>query len=213
MIAPTLRMIFCSAPFLMASAGSSTLSQAPKKTTPSKSQWQVEATEADQKRLDQWEEALEIGVKGAQVGEGDELAARSPLFKKSAALRESKIPAGLYACSITKLDGDPDGSLPYIAYPAFQCRVTVDAGRRHFTKLTGSQRTIGWIYDAGPRHSVYLGSLIYGYEDKLISYGTTAERDQAAVVQRIGKKRWRMVFPYPYYESKVDVMELTPITE
>ncbi len=178
------------------------------------SQWRDLATAADQKRLDDWQKALKIGRDGAVQGsEGDKLAARNPLFEDAAALPDSNIPAGLYACSVTKLGGDPTGGLPYIAYPAFRCRVTVDANGRHFTKLTGSQRTIGWIYEAGTRHSIYLGTLIYGYEDSLTPYGKTEERDQAAVVQRIGPKHWRMVFPYPYYESRANVMELTPITE
>jgi hypothetical protein len=44
-----------------------------------------------------------------------------------------------------------------------------------------------------------------------VPYGQCAKRDQAAVVQRIGINRWRMIFPFPAYESKVDVMELTPV--
>jgi hypothetical protein len=183
-------------------------------TSHPESQWRDHATAADQKRLDDWQKALQEGRSGALEGsEGDKLAARKPLFEDEAALPNSKIPAGLYACSVTKLDGDASGGLPYIAYPAFRCRVTVDGDRRHFTKLTGSQRTAGWLYEAGTRQSIYLGTLFYGYEDKAISYGKTKERDQAAVVERIGSTRWRMVFPYPYYESVVNVMELTPIAE
>lgn len=123
------------------------------------------------------------------------------------------MPAGLYNCSITKLSGPADEGLTYVAYPAFRCRVKNEGGRLHFTKLSGSQRTTGWIYQASKRHSVYLGTSFYGYEDKAVPYGGTAERDQAAVVHRIGKSRWRMIFPYPYYESVVDVMELTPLIE
>ncbi|MEP2102915.1 MAG: DUF4893 domain-containing protein [Parasphingorhabdus sp.] len=185
-----------------------------KDTPHPESRWRDLATTADQKRLDDWKQALKVGRDGAvQGGEGNKLASRDPLFEEDAALPDSIIPAGLYACSVTKLDGDPTGGLPYIAYPAFRCRVTVDGDRRHFTKLTGSQRTIGWLYEAGTRHSIYLGSLIYGYENALIPYGKTAERDQVSVVQRIGPNHWRMVFPFPYYESKADVMELVPIAE
>ena len=175
-------------------------------------QWLEQATAADAARLDRWEEALEIGRAGViGAGEGALLAARSPLFETSAALSNSNIPQGLYNCSITKLDGDPDGGLPYIAYSPFKCRVVDQNGRKHFTKLTGSQRTIGWIDKVDNKQSAYLGTLIYHYEDALVAYGKTAKRDQAAVVQRIGAKRWRMVFPFPEYESKVDVMELTPV--
>ncbi len=174
-------------------------------------QWPEQTTAADAARLDQWEEALAIGRAGViGAGEGAILNARSPLFETGAALANSDIPQGLYNCSITKLDGDADGGLTYIAYPAFKCRVVDQDGRKHFTKLTGSQRTIGWIDKADGDHSIYLGTLIYHYEDVLVPYGRTAKRDQAAVVQRIEPNRWRMIFPFPAYESKVDVMELTP---
>lgn len=178
---------------------------------PTASQWREQATAADAERLEQWQQALEIGRSGVVgAGEGAKLMARAPLFATDAALAGSDIPQGLYNCSITKLDGDADGGLPYIAYPAFKCRVVDQNGRKHFTKLTGSQRTIGWIDKADGKHSVYLGTLIYHYENTLVPYGQTAKRDQAAVVQRIGSNRWRMLFPFPAYESKIDVMELTP---
>ncbi len=198
---------------VLASAGLASVAVAKDSPHP-ESQWRELATAADQKRLDDWQKALREGRTGAvEGGEGPKLTARKPLFEEEAALPDSKIPAGLYSCSITKLDGDASGGLPYIAYPAFRCRVTVNGDRRHFIKLTGSQRTTGWLYEAGTRHSIYLGTSFYGYEDKAVSYGQTEKRDQAAVVEQIGPKRWRMVFPYPYYESVVNVMELTPITD
>jgi len=175
------------------------------------SQWRELATEADVKRLERWEEALKIGREGVlRSGDRAEIKKRNPLFETSAAMPDSKIPAGLYNCSITKLDGNADGGLPYIAYPSFKCRVTVDENGRHFAKLTGSQMAIGWIYEVGTRHSIFLGTMMYGYENSLTPYGQSKERDQAAMVQRIDSKRWRMVFPFPHYESQVDVMELTP---
>ncbi|QTD56638.1 DUF4893 domain-containing protein [Parasphingorhabdus cellanae] len=213
MIRSVFSIVLILASIFLAAVGFSPVVAAEEKAKPP-SQWRTLVTAADEKRLDDWQKALRLGRESAvQRGEADKISERDPLFQESAALPNSNIPAGLYACSISKLAGYAAGGLPYIAYPAFRCRVTVDAGRRHFTKLTGSQRTIGWLYEAGTHHSIYLGSLIYGYEDKLIAYGNSAERDQAAVVQRIGPERWRMVFPYPYYESTVDVMELTPITE
>lgn len=177
-----------------------------------KSLWREQATEADKRRLESWETALNIGRDGVINGsDAVEIKKRAPLFEHSAAMPNSNIPAGLYNCSITKLDGNPDGGLPYIAYPAFKCRVVDMGNRKHFTKLTGSQMTIGWIYKASRNHSIYLGTLMYGYENVLTPYGKEKDRDQAAVVQRIGKNRWRMIFPYPYFESQVDVMELAPV--
>ena len=162
--------------------------------------------------LDSWKKALEDGREGAvNGGDEDAIRQRSPLFEGDAIKPEVSIPAGFYNCSISQLDGTADGGLPYISYPKFKCRVIDFGNRKHFTKLTGSQMTIGWIYEANDQQSIYLGTLMYGYENTLTPYGKTKERDQAAVVHRIGKHRWRMVFPKPYYESVVDVMELTPI--
>lgn len=176
--------------------------------------WKKAATADDQDRIYSWVEALYSGVSVAEIaGEGEKIKQGKGLFDSDALMADGAIPSGLYNCAITKLGGPDDSGLPFIAYPAFRCRVTEDDGRLHFTKLTGSQRTVGWIYRASNRHSVYLGTSFYGYENKAVPYGETKERDQAAVVQRIGTGRWRMVFPYPYYESAVDVMELTPIAE
>ncbi len=178
----------------------------------SKLNWRDAATQTDAGRLDRWKIALEAGRAGAvNGGDADIIAHRSPLFETQVIPSKEGIPSGLYHCSITKLDGDAKGGLPYISYPRFKCRVTDMGGRKHFTKLTGSQMTIGWIYPVNEEQSVYLGTMMYGYENALTPYGKTKERDQASVVHRIGKDRWRMVFPYPHYESVVDVMELTPI--
>jgi hypothetical protein len=32
----------------------------------------------------------------------------------------------------------------------------------------------------------------------------------AGVVERIGERRWRLVLPYPNFESTIDVLELLP---
>jgi len=173
--------------------------------------WKKVATKADQSRLYQWIEALNAGQFGAiRNGQGAKVSDPIGLFGINAVSGDSEIPEGLYNCAITKLGGPGGKGLPFISYPSFKCRIKDEDGRKHFTKLTGSQRTVGWIYPASKRHSIYLGTLFYGYENKSVPYGQTEERDQAAVLQRIGKDRWRMVFPWPYYESVVDVMELTP---
>jgi hypothetical protein len=32
----------------------------------------------------------------------------------------------------------------------------------------------------------------------------------AGVVERIGERRWRLVLPYPAFESTIDIVELIP---
>jgi hypothetical protein len=31
------------------------------------------------------------------------------------------------------------------------------------------------------------------------------------VVERIGENRWRLVLPYPHFESTIDILELVPV--
>ncbi|SIN87019.1 protein of unknown function [Parasphingorhabdus marina DSM 22363] len=182
-------------------------------TTPvAEPDWRERATEADQKRVAGWREALTSGTEGAvAAGQSEKLTSRTPLFDPDAGLERSMMPAGLYHCSLTKLGGEPDRGLPYIAYPSFRCRVVRQGNRFQFTKLTGSQLTAGWIYQDGDRQSVYVGTAFYEYEDRAAAYGQSEKRDQVAVVHRIGNQRWRMIYPFPYYESVVNVMELTPV--
>lgn len=99
--------------------------------------------------------------------------------------------------------------LDYIAYPRFRCRVEPGEVQR-FTKLTGSQRHVGFIYPADQLRQVFLGTLVLGDETRAYEYGVDRERDVAGWVERIGPGRWRMVLPYPHYESTLDVVELVP---
>jgi hypothetical protein len=43
-------------------------------------------------------------------------------------------------------------------------------------------------------------------------YGADPERDVAGFIERIGPERWRLVMPWPHFESRLDVMELVPAT-
>ena len=50
-----------------------------------------------------------------------------------------------------------------------------------------------------------------GDDEALVPYGEDKERDLAATVERIDKDRWRLVFPNPYYESTLDIIDLRPM--
>jgi hypothetical protein len=57
---------------------------------------------------------------------------------------------------------------------------------------------------------VFLGTLQLGDEPGVLKYGHDRERDMAGLLERIGDRRWRLVFPYPAFESTIDVLELIP---
>ena len=75
--------------------------------------------------------------------------------------------------------------------------------------MTGSQRPVGVILD-GARKSVFLGTLVLGDEKRAIDYGRDADRDMVGAVENIGDGRWRLILPYPRYQSVMDVIELVP---
>ena len=138
------------------------------------------------------------------------VAAEGALLDPAAALPNPHLPPGDYACRVIKL-GTPAGStLAYVAYPRFRCRVAAEQDIFSFTKITGSQRQVGLIFDDNDRRKIFLGTLMLGDETRALDYGADAERNLAGLVERIGPNRWRIVFPRPAFESMIDVMELVP---
>ena len=78
------------------------------------------------------------------------------------------------------------------------------------TKLTGSQRQVGLLFAADPRRQVFLGTLVLGDELRAMQYGRDPDRNLAGWVERVDTARWRLILPYPRYESTIDVVELIP---
>ena len=178
--------------------------------TQAKPEWAKSATQSDIIKVDHWQKSLSDGVEAAlRSGHGKEIEKRTPLFSTDIRERGLGLSDGRYHCSITKLGGG--NGLTYISYPKFLCMVTKVGDKLQFTKLTGSQMTSGWIYKSTRSTGIYLGTSFYGYEDRAPKYGSDEQRDDVAIVERVGDRRWRMVFPDPYYESEADVMELTPV--
>ena len=64
--------------------------------------------------------------------------------------------------------------------------------------------------DEARRWLAGLPELVLGDETQAYQYGHDVERDMAGWVERIGDRRWRMILPYPHYESNVDIIELIP---
>ena len=120
------------------------------------------------------------------------------------------IPNGRYKCRVIKLGAKNESNLNYIGYPAFECRVSQERELQSFYKLTGSQRQAGLLYPADPLRQAFLGTLVLGDESRAYKYGTDTDRDLAGWVERIGDNRWRMILPYPHFESTLDVIELVP---
>ena len=173
--------------------------------------WRAAATGADRVRLREWRSAFVAGLAEARAaGHGAHVAAEGALLDPDAALGGGPISNGLYRCRVIKLGAKTRGMLPFVAYPAFSCRIRQEQGVQGFAKLTGSQRPVGLIFPGDSLRQVFLGTLVLGDEARAMQYGNDPDRDIAAFVERIGTARWRMVIPSPAFESKTDVIELVP---
>jgi hypothetical protein len=174
--------------------------------------WKEVVTEDDRERLADWRSTFVSAVEAAtKAGHGSEIAHEGALLQPDAALGAPAIPDGLFRCRIIKLGPKSEGNLPYVAYPAFYCRVKAERGLQHFNKFGGSQRYVGLIFPADAVHQVFLGTLVLGDETRALQYGQDQLRDIAGYLDRIGPDRWRLVMPKPNFESELDVMELVPV--
>jgi len=174
--------------------------------------WRDVATERDRVRVREWRSAWVDALREARAaGHTAEIEGEGVLLHPDSAQLRPAPPVGDYRCRVIKVGGQGD-LLDYIAYPAFRCRIRPERdGRLSFVKLTGSQRPVGFIYPDGTRRMIFLGTLQLGDERRSLRYGVDDERDMAGLVERIGDRRWRIVFPRPTFESIVDVLELVPV--
>lgn len=173
--------------------------------------WRVAVTGNDRERLRDWREAFSEALARARAaGHGADIDREGVLLQPDAAIGEVPIPNGDFRCRVIKIGAKTSGLLDYVSYPNFACRIRPERGIQGFAKLTGSQRPVGLIFPNDALRQVFLGTLVLGDETRAMQYGRDEDRDVVAFVEKIGPNRWRMVMPYPAFESLTDVMELVP---
>ncbi|HEX8578227.1 MAG TPA: DUF4893 domain-containing protein [Allosphingosinicella sp.] len=189
----------------------STPGTGPVEAVPREDGWRGIATAEDRERIREWRTAWKRGLtRASAAGHGQALASEGVLLQPDAALDAVAPPAGDYRCRTIKIGAKTEGLLEYIAYPAFRCRIGGSQGTREFAKLTGSQRPIGRLFPENERRMIFLGTVQLGDEKGTLRYGHDTDRAMAGILERVGDRRWRLVFPYPHYESVIDVLELIP---
>jgi hypothetical protein len=173
--------------------------------------WRLVATPNDRERLRDWRPSF-VGALAAarRSGAGAKIDAEGALLRPDAALPGPRLANGTYRCRTTKLGAKSAGMLDYIAYPPFVCRVRQERGLQGFAKLSGSQRQVGLIFPGDALRDVFLGTVMFGDENRAMQYGGDPDRDSAGYVERVGPARWRLIMPRPTYESQIDVIELVP---
>ncbi|RHW19145.1 DUF4893 domain-containing protein [Sphingomonas gilva] len=179
--------------------------------SPAAANWRATATSADRERIRGWRQAWLAALDQVDsAADLNRIQAEGALLEPDAALAGAALPPGPYKCRVIKLGSRSDAGRAFTAYPAFDCRVDDQGEVQGFAKVSGSQRPVGLVFpDTGSRE-IFLGTLMLGDETRAIEYGQDGERDMAGLVERVGPRKWRLVLPYPRFESVLDVIELVP---
>jgi hypothetical protein len=159
-------------------------------------------TEADRKRLDEYEATRQGALAQARNGRPEHVAVLDEIVQRPLVSFEGLDLSGDWKCRTIKAGGIAE----LVVYGWFKCRVTDDGSGWKLDKLTGSQRTSGRFFDDGGERMIYLGSgFIAGEKPK--PYGNGPETDQVGYAYRTDEREWRIEFPAPRYESKLDIIE------
>lgn len=172
--------------------------------------WRGIATDDDRERLRNWHKAWDEALPAARDADAAAIAADPLLFDPDRAMPAAAIPAGKYRCRTFKLGASGTAVRDFTAYPAFDCEVSEEGEIDSLHKLNGSQRPVGLLFPETDARTIFLGTLILGDETSPLRYGLDAKRDMIGYVERIGERRWRLVLPWPHFESKLDILELVP---
>lgn len=175
--------------------------------------WQKTVTATDMDRLRNWRTAFVKAVDKANAsGNAESIAREGALLQPDAALDGAALVAGSYRCRVIKIGGKAETMRDYVVYPPTSCSVTQEEELLGFAKSGGTQRPVGLFFPGDNRKMVFLGTMVLGDERRPLEYGRDSTRDMAGALERVGDKRWRIILPYPRFESMMDVIEIVPAT-
>jgi Domain of unknown function (DUF4893) len=160
-------------------------------------------THADRTRMTNYETTRKQALKEARAGGSpNDLAVLEPLLAKEPQPFAGFDMTGNWQCRTIKVGG----LVPLVVYGWFKCKVSDDGSGWLLEKVSGSQRTKSRFYDMDDKRLAYLGSFYVSGETPK-PYGSGPESDQFAYAFRTGPKNFRLEFPAPAFESKLDVIE------
>lgn len=159
-------------------------------------------TPADKARLEKFDDTRKQALQDARAGQPAEVATLDRIVAKPALSFSDLDMTGNWQCRTIKAGGIAE----LVIYGWFKCKVSDDGSGWMLEKLSGSQRTKGRFYTDSDTRLTYLGSgFIAG--DKPKPYGSGPDTDQIGYAFRTGPSEWRIEFPAPRYESKLDIIE------
>ena len=179
---------------------------------PANVDWRRVATQADRSRLRNWRQAWVAAIATVRQRGGNAALGSEPrLFDPDRALAGAALAAGSYRCRRWKLASHDPALKPVAMGGWAPCTVAPEGSAVRFA-AQGLQRAEGYLFDDTDARRVFLGTLALGDETRALRYGRDARRDMAGVLERVDERRWRLVLPYPGFESMLDVIEIVPAT-
>ncbi|OAN63822.1 DUF4893 domain-containing protein [Sphingomonas sp. TDK1] len=172
--------------------------------------WRRVATDADRNKLRDWRKAWSEALPLARAADAKRIDGDPELFDPDRAQPDALPPAGAYRCRVFKLGGGGTAVSAIVTYDWRPCLLADQGKVRHFRIEGGVQRPEGNFFPDVAARAVFLGTLEVGDDSAPLRYGLDRKRDMIGYGERIGDKRWRLVIPYPAFESKVDVIEIVP---
>ena len=173
------------------------------------------ASAADVQRLNNVTGAWAAGLKDARDANFvTAVREEGTLLKTDAALPRPAPTPGSYNCRLVRLGSTGKGTPALERFKPFFCYVQVEGDLLTIVKQTGSTRPAGRLWeDNDENRLIFLGSLALGNEEQPMAYGENPKRDMAGIFERIAPFRWRLVIPWPQDGAKLNVFELTPVSE
>jgi hypothetical protein len=178
--------------------------------TPPETRWRAVATEPDRARLRDWRKAWVAALPAARTADKGTIARGGALFESDRAMANAMPPAGDYRCRTFKLGAIRPDLQTFAERAPVRCRVGRDGEMPVFSVLEGEQRPSGTLYAETDARVIFLGTLELGDEQKPLPYSLDRKRDMAGYIERVAIGRWRLILPYPNFDSQLDVIEMVP---
>ncbi len=160
-------------------------------------------TDHDRARLQRFDTTKAEAVNEARIGgSAADIETLNEILSREPISFEGFDMVGDWQCRTTKVGG----LARLVVYSWFRCRVTDDGSGWRLEKISGSQRTTGRFFDESESSLTYLGSFYIAGETPK-PYGSGPDSDQVGRAYRSGDDTWRIEFPAPRYESKLDILE------
>ena len=161
---------------------------------------------ADRTRISNIATSREKALTAAETtGKPDDLRAAKDLLALPSQPLEPATLTGKWRCRSIHLGG----MSPLTVNPFFECRIVRERGALYLEKITGGTRRKARLSPLDERRLLFYGAY-RAAGDKPQPYGADDYRDEAGILERVGRDRLRVELPEPraYNTARHEVFEL-----